>query len=293
MPSYYSILGVGKDADSKDIRQAFRKKARSYHPDLNPGDQEAETRFKEINEAYEVLSDPDSRKKYDAYGDQWKQADQIEAQRRTSRSPFGFGGARRSRTAYEGDIFGGLDDIFGDLGGFHRAPRSGTTRTEASVTVSLAEAFTGTTVNANLSMKGRSRRFEVDIPPGVDNGSTVRVSPERGTELLFRVTVTPDPSFRRDGMDVYTDANVPFEDAILGGEAEVQTIDGRRIWVTIPENTQNGQNIRLRGQGMPKLGSPDTRGDLYVAVRPAMPNHLTDEERDLVSRLKKLRSGEG
>ena len=293
MASYYSILGVLPDADSKDIRQAFRKKARSYHPDLNPGSQEAEARFKEINEAYEVLSDPDSRRKYDTYGDRWKQADQIEAQRRASRSPFGFGGARRSRTAYEGDIFGGLEDIFGDLGGFHRTPTSGTIRTEASVTVSLAEAFTGTTVNANLSMKGRSRRFEVDIPPGVDNGSTVRVSPERGTELLFRVTVTPDPSFRRDGMDVYTDANVPFEDAILGGEAEVQTIDGRRIWVTVPENTQNGQNIRLRGQGMPKLGSPDTRGDLYVAVRPAMPNHLTDEERDLVSKLKKLRSGEG
>ena len=105
------------DADSKDIRQAFRKKARSYHPDLNPGSEEAEARFKEINEAYEVLSDPDSRRKYDAYGDQWKQADQIEAQRRAaSRSPFGFGGARRSRTAYEGDIFGGLEDIFGHHG---------------------------------------------------------------------------------------------------------------------------------------------------------------------------------
>ena len=292
MADYYKVLGVSKSADQSEIKKAFRKAARKYHPDLNPNDEAAEARFKEINEAYEVLSDPDSRRKYDAYGDQWKQADQIEAQRRASRSPFGFGGAGRSRTAYEGDIFGGLEDIFGDLGGFRHTPTSGTIRTEASATVSLAEAYAGTTVNANLSMKGRSRRFEVDIPPGVDNGSTVRVSPERGTELLFRVTVTPDPRFRRDGMDVYTDANVPFEDAILGGEAEVQTIDGRRIWVTIPENTQNGQNIRLRGQGMPKLGSPDTRGDLYVAIRPAIPNHLTDEERDLVSKLKKLRSGE-
>ena len=279
MAGYYSILGVGKDADSKEIRQAFRKMARSYHPDLNPGNQESEARFKEINEAYEVLSDSDSRRKYDTYGDQWKQADQIEAQRRASRSPFGFGGAGRSRTAHEGDIFGGLEDIFGDLGGFRRTATSGTISTEASATVSLAEAYSGTTVNANLSMHGRSRRFEVDIPPGVDNGSTVRVSPERGTELLFRVTVTPDPRFRRDGMDVYTDADVPFEDAILGGEAEVTTVDGRQIWVTVPENTQNGQNIRLRGQGMPKLGSPDARGDLYVTVRPAMPDRLTAEER--------------
>ncbi len=290
MASYYSILGVEKDADSKEIRQAFRKKARSYHPDLNPGNRQAETKFKEINEAYEVLSDPDSRRKYDTYGDQWKQADQIEAQRRASRSPFGFGGSGRSRTAYEGDIFGGLEDIFGDLGGFGRSTYAGTVRTEAAVTVSLAEAYSGTTVNANLSMQGRSRRFEVDIPPGVDNGSTVRVVPERGTELLFRVTVTPDPRFRRDGMDVYTDANLPFEDAILGGEVEAQTIDGRRIRVTIPENTQNGQNIRLRGQGMPRLGSPDTRGDLYVTVRPVMPGHLTDEERELLSKFKKLRS---
>ena len=293
MASYYSTLGVGRDADSKDIRRAFRRKARSYHPDLNPGDQEAEARFKEINEAYEVLSDAESRRKYDAYGDQWKQADQIEAQRRASRPPFGYGGARRKRTAYEGDIFGGLEDIFGDIGGFGRTASSATVSTEATVTVSLAEAFSGTTVTANLSMQGRSRRFEVDIPPGVDNGSTVRVTPERGTELLFRVTVTHDSRFRRDGIDIHTDANVPFEDAILGGEAEVETIDGRRIWVTVPENTQNGQNIRLRGQGMPKLGSPDARGDLYVTVRPIMPNNLTEEERELVSKLKNLRYGEG
>ena len=293
MSSYYSILGVGKDADSNQIRQAFRKKARSYHPDLNPGDQQAEAKFKEINEAYEVLSDQDSRRKYDAYGDQWKQADHIEAQRRAASSPFGFGGARRTRTAYEGDIFGGLEDIFGDLGGFGHTATPSTVRSEAEVAVSLAEAFNGTTVTANLTMGGRSRRFEVDIPPGVDNGSTVRVTPERGTELLFRVMVTPDPRFRRDGTDVYTDANVPFEDAILGGEAEVQTVDGRRIWVTIPENSQNGQNIRLRGQGMPRLGSPDSKGDLFVTVRPKMPSHLTEEERELVSMLKKLRSGEG
>ena len=216
MASYYSTLGVGKDADSKDIRRAFRRKARSYHPDLNPGDQEAEARFKEINEAYEVLSDAESRRKYDAYGDQWKQADQIEAQRRASRPPFGYGGARRKRTAYEGDIFGGLEDIFGDIGGFGRTASSATVSTEATVTVSLAEAFSGTTVTANLSMQGRSRRFEVDIPPGVDNGSTVRVTPERGTELLFRVTVTHDSRFRRDGIDIHTDANVPFEDGNPG-----------------------------------------------------------------------------
>ena len=268
MASYYSILGVGKDADSKEIRQAFRKMARSYHPDLNPGNQESEARFKEINEAYEVLSDSDSRRKYDTYGDQWKQADQIEAQRRASRSPFGFGGAGRSRTAHEGDIFGGLEDIFGDLGGFRRTATSGTISTEASATVSLAEAYSGTTVNANLSMQGRSRRFEVDIPPGVDNGSTVRVAPERGTELLFRVTVTPDARFRRDGMDVYTDAEAPFEDAILGERSRCRPSTGGASGLRSRKTARMG---RISGSEVRECRSWDRRTPGETSTSPSGP----------------------
>ena len=291
MADYYSLLGVRKDADDKEIRRAFRRLARKYHPDLNSTDSQAEAHFKQINEAYEVLSDADSRGKYDAYGDQWRQADRIEARRQASGSPFDFAGAGRGRRNPEGDVFAGLEDILGDLGSFGRAPAgAGRVSSEAPVTISLRDAYSGATVNATLSVGGRARRFEVDIPPGVDSGSTVRVAPERGAEMLFRVTVTPDPQFRRDGADLYTDADVPFEEAILGGESEVQTVDGRRIWVRIPTGSQNGQNIRLRGQGMPKLGSPDTRGDLYVTVRPQMPGELTDEERDLIARLQALRS---
>ena len=293
MADYYSVLGVDKGAEQKDIRQAFRRLARKYHPDLNQDDADAEARFKEVNEAHEVLSDPDSRRKYDVHGDQWKHADEIEAQRRAARNAYDFmgGGYRRGHSS-EGDVFAGLEDILGDVGD-SRGGRSGAVRSETSVTVSLEEAYAGTTVNANYTVCGRNRRFEVDIPPGVDNGSTVRVTPERGTEMLFRVSVSPNGSFRREGTDLYTDADVPFEQCILGGETQVRTLDGRTIWVMIPANSQNGRNIRLRGQGMPRLGSPDVKGDLYVTVRPQMPESLTDEQRELIAKLQELRSGEG
>ena len=292
MADYYSVLGVDRGAEQNDIRQAFRRLARQYHPDLNKDDSDAETKFKEVNEAYEVLSDPDSRRKYDAYGDQWKHADEIEAQRRAASSTHGFrGGAYRSRPSPEGDVFTGLEDILGDMGRF-RGSRygTGTIRSETSVTVSLEEAYAGSTFIATYTAGGRNRRFEVDIPPGVDNGSTVRVTPEQGTEMLFRVSVSPDERFRREGPDLFTDADIPFEQCILGGETQVRTLDGRTIWVKIPADSQNGQNIRLRGQGMPRLGSPDTKGDLYVTVRPQMPRSLTDEQRELVVKLQEMRS---
>ena len=290
MTDYYKTLGVQRGAEEKEIRQAFRKLARKYHPDLNKEDKDAEARFKEVNEAYEVLSDSDSRKKYDTYGEQWRDADRIEEQRRASRPPFDFSSHRYYDNS---DLFTGLEDILG--GGFRnfetrRSPRN--VRTETSVTVSLEEAYSGTTINANLTTGGRARRFEVDIPAGVDNGSAVRVTPESGTELLFRVSVTPHPQFRRLGEDLYTDIAVSFEDVMLGGEAEVRTPDGRRLAVTIPENSQNGQNIRLRGQGMPTLGSPEKRGDLYATLRPKMPNSLSEEQKELIRRFREMRSEE-
>ena len=291
MGDYYNALGVSRDVDQKEIQRAFRRLARKHHPDLNPGDPQAESKFKEINEAYEVLSDAEDRKKYDTYGDRWREADQIEAQRRASRSHVDFGGGRPYGS--DGDVFAGLEDILGDLGDLGRfragAARSMNISLEEHVTISLQDAFTGAIFNANLTVRGVSRRFEVDIPPGVDNGSTVKVTPERGTEILFHVTVTPDRRFRRDGADLYVDADVPFEDVILGGEYEIETIDGRRIWVRIPAYSQNGRNIRLRRQGMPKLGSPAERGDLYVTVRPRMPRKLSDEELELIAQFRDIR----
>ncbi len=290
MANYYKTLGIQRDADEKDVRRAFRRLARKYHPDLNKDDKDAEARFKEVTEAYEVLSNADSRKKYDTYGEQWRDADRIEERRRASGPPFDF----TSHGYYDNsDLFSGVEDVLG--GRFRdfetrRSPRN--VRTETSVTVSLEEAYSGTKINANLTTGGRARRFEVEIPPGVDNGSSVRVTPESGTELLFRVSVTPHPRFRRLGDDLYADVPVAFEDVMLGGEAEVRTPDGRRLVVTIPENSQNGQNIRLRGLGMPALGSPDKKGDLYATVRPVMPKSLSEEQRELIRRFREMRSEE-
>ena len=292
MADYYETLGVGRDADETAIRGAFRRLARKYHPDLNKDDGDAEARFKEVNEAYEVLSDAESRRKYDAYGERWREADRIEEQRRSYGSSFDFG-TYGGGVYEESDLFSGFEDLFGPGGGFRdfegRRSSPRTVRTETTVTVSLEEAYRGTTINANLTTGGRARRFEVEIPPGVDDGSVVRVTPESGTELLFRVSVTPHPRFRRLGEDVYTDLAVAFEDAILGGEAEVLTLDGRRMAVTIPEGSQNGQNIRLRGLGMPTLGDPEKRGDLYGTVRPVMPKGVTEEQRGLIERFRELR----
>ena len=294
MANYYEILGVGNDAEQTDVRRAFRKLAREHHPDLNPDDSDAEAKFKRINEAYEVLSDAESRRKYDAYGDDWRRADEIEAQRqqrqqrrRAPRTEYDFGGARGYT---DGDLFAGLEDVLGDLGGFGPGGARGTggVSAETPVEISLLEAYNGTTVNASLTIRSASRRFEVDIPPGVDNGSVVRVTPERGSELLFRVSVLPDPRFRREGADLYADLRAPFEDVILGGEAELSTLDGRRISVSIPEGSRDGQNIRLRGQGMPKLGAPEAKGDLYAVVRPAMPARLSGERRELIERYREL-----
>ena len=290
MTNHYNTLGVGKGVKEKEIRQAYRRLARKYHPDLNPGDEDAERRFKEINEAYEVLSDSEKRGKYDRYGDNWKHADQIES-RPGRGGPFEWRGRRGgSGDPLGSDSFGGLEDLlgqYGDLGGVHaRQPR--TSQAEVGVTISLEEALSGTKRLVTVTSKGRSRRLEVTIPPGVDNGSAVSISPEKDQKILLKVSVSPHGKFERKENDLYVDATVPYEDAVLGCETEIETLTGR-VSLRIPPESQNGQKIRLAGQGMPKRRSPESRGDLYVTLRPMLPEDLSDEERELVRRLKELR----
>ena len=296
MADYYNTLKIKKNATDAEIRQAFRKLARQYHPDLNPGDDDAETRFKSINEAYEVLSKPDSRRKYDRYGDNWKNADRIEEQRkRYGGSPFGtFTSGRGRRTSQASDPFANLEDLVGNIGGSSfggfRGSGSRSISTETAVAVSLEDAFNGTSVTATLNVRGRERRFEVNIPPGVDTGSVVRISPDSGTRLRFNLTIEPHETFKRTGNDLQTDVDIPFEDAILGGEAEITTIEGKQVWVKIPAESQNGQRIRFRGQGMPKLNNPEDRGDLYVTVRPSLPINLNEDELAVIREYKEMRA---
>lgn len=293
--NYYETLGVPRNASQADIRQAFRKLARTYHPDLNPGDKAAEERFKQISEANEVLSDADNRKKYDKYGDNWKHADQIESQFGSGGTPYTWRSGRRRRgpASYSGfEEFSGFEDLLGGFGGAHGSPTATAQKRslESDVDVTLEEAYSGTSRRITINESGRERRIEIDIPPGVDNGSVVRVRPGGSREILLKVTVDPHPRFTRRGDDLYQDVDVPFEDAILGGKAAVRTMV-TRLEVTVPAESRNGQHIRLAGQGMPKLGEPDARGDMYLVVRPVMPRKLSDEERGLVEKLKAARSG--
>ncbi|MBM3944893.1 MAG: J domain-containing protein [SAR202 cluster bacterium] len=289
MANYYEVLGVAKNASDKDIRQAYRRLARKHHPDLNPGDKKAEQAFKGINEAYEVLSDADKRRKYDKYGDNWKHADQIEAQQAA-------GGGPQPWTFESGNggigfnPFEDLGDLFGD---FRSRTRTGfgtraRARVEVEVDITLEEAFTGTKRLVKVFDDGRDRRIEVTIPKGVDTGSSVHLALDNGQDLYMKVTVAPHQRFTRKGDDLYVDVDVPFDTAVLGGEVQLMTMTSR-IALKIPEGARNGQRIRLAGQGMPKLGAPTSRGDLYAVVRPQVPADLSDEERKLIERFHQLR----
>jgi DnaJ-class molecular chaperone len=287
--NYYSVLGVAKSATETEIRQAFRKLARKHHPDLNPGDEKAEAKFKEINEANEVLSDSESRKKYDKYGDEWKQADEIE-------SRFGGHGGRRTHSwqtgggGFDSDLFGGLGDLFGGGGRRRSNPAPAPQRLELDIDVSLEEAYLGTKRTVTITQGGRDRRIEVDIPEGVDTGSVVRIKPTADQNLRLKIAVQPHPRFVRVGSDLFLDVPVPLDEAALGAEVEVATMTGK-VHLKIPTASQNGQRIRLKGKGMPVLGSEDTKGDLFVVVRPQMPKQIDDEKRGLFERLRELRVG--
>ena len=286
MADYYDVLGVSRDADTKTIRQSYRRLARQFHPDLNPGDDAAASKFREINEAYEVLSDDDTRGKYDKYGEQWKYADQFE-EGAGAAPPFG---GRARGAAYGGgigfDVFGDLGDLLGGMGGADGWPQE-PARLKTQVEVTLEEAYHGTNRTIALTDPNGRRRFEVKIPPGVDTGSIVTIRPSRGRELQVETAVLPDSRFKRSGADLYTDVKVSMFDALLGGETEVDTIAGR-VSLKIPAGSQNGQRVRLSGRGMPALRDPDKKGDLFVTLRPQLPKKLTGEQRELVEKLRAL-----
>jgi curved DNA-binding protein len=305
---YYKILGVDKKATEKEIRQAYRKLARKYHPDVNPGDKASEEKFKEINEANEVLSDPEKRKEYDELSNYYQQYGRMPGGPRGAEGGFG-GGNYQYRTMSEedlNDLFGGqspfsnfFETYFGS--GFNdqaggRTYTTGRTRqaamkgqdVESPVEVTLAEAYQGVTRVFELTeADGNTKRLEVKIPAGVDEGSRIRIAGQGGQgtagrgDLYLRVHIMPDARFTREGTTVRTHIDVPLTVAMLGGEVHVPTPDGRRLLLRIPAETANGRSFRLRGQGMPQLGQPDKRGDLYAEVMVVLPTHLTDEQRHL------------
>ncbi len=304
---YYKTLGVDKNASEQEIKKAYRRLARQYHPDVNPGDKKSEERFKEINEAYEVLSDPEKRKKYDQLGANWQ------AFQRTGQDPTGFDwaqwmagapGGGRVRVEYGdlGDIFGesGFSDFFQAIFGGGSAFRSGAQaqprtqrgrNVEHPVQVTLEEAFHGTQRVLSID----NRRLEVKIPAGVRTGSKVRVAGEGqpgmaggpSGDLYLVIEVLPHPVFERDGDDLRCEVPIDLYTAVLGGEVTVPTLTGQAA-LRIPEGTQPGQTFRLRGQGMPVLRDPQKRGNLLVKVKVQLPEKLTDKQRQLFRQLAEL-----
>jgi curved DNA-binding protein len=310
---YYQILGVSKDAEEKEIKRAFRKLARQCHPDVNPGDTGAEERFKEINEAYEVLSDSEKRSKYDRLGADWARWQQSGGRPGDFNwGPWATGApgrqGQRVHVRYGSpedleDLFGGaspfsdfFSQIFGGIGvgaapgGFeyHVRPQRGQDY-EQQVEISLLEAYQGT----QRLLQKDGRRLEVKIPPGARTGTRVRISGEGGPgasgeaagDLYLNIKVSPDPQFERQDDDLYTTVPVDLYTAVLGGKAQVPTLSGT-VKLTIPAGTQNGRTFRLRGKGMPHLPQPDQHGDLYARVDVRLPTHLTPHQRELFDELR-------
>jgi len=297
MKDYYQVLGVARNASDKEVRSAYRRMARKLHPDVNPGNKAAEEQFKLVNEAYEVLSDPEKRKKYDKYGENWKYADRIEqgqAAGAGAGNPFEMLFRQRGRRAPTGFSFFDVGEAGEDLlenlfSGVRRGRRAARPSMEHPVEVTLEEACAGATRLIHIGGDGAGRRLEVKIPPGMDEGSRVHIPLPGGQgDLYLRVHVQPHAVFQRKGQDLYADISVPVEDAVLGGEAEVPTLTGKVV-LTIPPETQNGQQFRLAGKGMPHLNSPATRGDLYAVIKVRLPRGLTEKERELFKQLRALR----
>jgi curved DNA-binding protein len=295
---YYQILGVSRNANADEIRKAYRKLAMQYHPDRNPDDKQAEERFKEINEAYQVLNDPQKRAHYDRVGSAYSNWQQRGGQGGFDWGRWAGGAPGGTRVEYSD-----LNDLFGSEGGglfseFFRTifgggmGSTGPTTSRAApayqqqVEISLEDAFNGTT----LQLQTDGKRKQVKIPAGVRTGSKVRVagSGPNGTDLYLLVHVKEHKDFERKGNDLHTSAKVNVFTAILGGEAEVETMTGK-VKLTIPAGTQPEQVFRVAGRGMPQLKSPNTKGDLFVRLKVEIPRHLSSKQRELLEEASKIK----
>lgn len=300
---YYKLLGVEKTASEAEIKRAYRQLARKLHPDVNPGDAAAESRFKEINEAYEVLSDPDKRSKYDRLGSSWRQW------QRAGRDPGGFDWSQWS--APGGGVHIDLNDFMGASGGFsdffnslfggvagggrprgHYRPIRGR-NVEQPIEISLQEAFEGT----QRTLERGGKRIQAQVPAGAYSGARIRLAgqgqPSGGGQpgdLYLKVSVRNHPTLERQGDDLFTEMPIDLYTAVLGGEITVEALDGR-FELKIPPGTQGGQRFRLRGKGMPNMRQKDQRGDLYVRILVQIPIKLSRQEKQLFQQLADLHKG--
>lgn len=298
---YYSILGIPKTATADDIKKAYRKLARKYHPDINPNNEEAKLKFQQINEANEVLSNAENRKKYDEYGENWKHAEEFEKARQQQANQGGFadysqfGGSRSGGGAsytYSGDD-GDFSDFFESLFGQRRGQSSGRHAYRgqdytSEMHISLRDA--SQTHKRVLNVNGKDLR--ITIPAGVANGQVIKLAGHGGAgangapngDLYITFVIGDDPIFKRVGDDLYRSVDLDIYKAVLGGEIIVDTFDSK-VKLNIAEGTQNGTKVRLKGKGFPVYKKADTFGDLYITYNIIVPTNLTAEQKELFRKL--------
>ncbi|WP_316821370.1 J domain-containing protein [Pedobacter gandavensis] len=295
---YYKILGVDKKASQEDIKKAYRKLARKYHPDLNPNDKEANKRFQEINEANEALNDPEKRKKYDEYGEHWKNSDQFEQARSQSRQHHGnpFSGGRSGQGASDfgsGDFSDFFESMFG--GGGRSSGRNSMKYKgqdyNATFSISLRDAYT--THKQTLTIN--DKKIRITIPAGIADEQVIKlkglgaegINGGPAGDLYLTINVEEDPIFKRLHNDLYLQQDIDLYTAVLGGEVMVETLDGK-VKLKIPAGTQNGTKVRLKNKGFPLYKKDGEFGNLFITYNVKLPENLSDKQKELFKELQNL-----
>jgi len=296
---YYKILGVNKNATDDEIKKAYRKLARKHHPDLNPNDKEAHIKFQQINEANEVLSDPEKRKKYDAYGENWKQAEQYE-QARQQHQYGGAGSGGQYREFSEGFGDEHFSDFFESLFGSRGGRRAESSQVKfrgqdynAELHLSLRDAYN--THQHTLDVEGRKVR--ITVPAGIENGQVIKLKGHGGAgvnggpngDIYITFVIADDPKFKRAGNDLFTTENIDLYTAVLGGDVTIETLSGK-VNLKVKPETQQGTKVRLKGKGFPVYKKEGEFGDLIVTYNVNLPTNLTERERELFKQLKDLQN---
>ncbi|MDX1364826.1 DnaJ C-terminal domain-containing protein [Arenibacter latericius] len=291
---YYKILGLDKNADQSQIKKAYRKMARKYHPDINPNDKEAEHKFKEVNEANEVLGDPEKRKKYDKYGKDWEHAEEFEKAQRSSRASSGPGRQSQSQHFEGADFSEFFESMFGGSGGFRsaRGTRFRGQDYNAELKLHLRDVYT--THKQTLTVNNKNIR--ITVPAGIENGQTIKISGHGGPgqqggpngDLYITFSIVNDTPFKRDGNHLYSTVDLDLYTALLGGDITVDTFDGQ-VKLKIKPETQNGTKVKLRGKGFPVYKKEGAYGDLFITYNIKTPTGLTAKEKALLKELADLR----
>ncbi|MDB5240836.1 MAG: molecular chaperone DnaJ [Spirosoma sp.] len=296
---YYNVLGVPKTASEDDIRKAYRKLARKHHPDLNPNDAEANKKFQQINEANEILSDPEKRKKYDQYGKDWQHAEQFEEARRQQQQRSQYTQGNPVNDDFSGG-FGGTDfsDFLSSMFGQEGSPRGGRRQTQfrgqdyqAELHLSLRDVYV--THKQTLTIEGKNIR--ITVPAGIENGQKIKlagygspgVNGGPAGDLYITFVIADDPRYKRLGNDLYIDEEIDLYTALLGGERVVETMAGK-VKLTVQPETQSGTKVRLKGKGFPVYKQDGQFGDLYITWQVKLPTNLTDQQKALFRQLSTL-----